>query len=180
MLVLKQLAKERNGVVQDYQVAFAKILEQVLNHQQGGLPRLPVLAPCLHEKGVVEADPHRVVIDAIINIENHRPDRALNETQEVGHLQQSGQISDRFDQLLVRIVLDEAARIMLEEKLNGAADFDQKGFRKLLGHLAVLNLGAGALAASLRRALENFDQRGEDVHNTSFEEDAHQRHKELF
>ena len=104
----------------------------------------------------------------------------INEAHEVAQLQKSCQISNGLDQLLVRVILDETGRIVLEQELDSAADLNKECLGELLRHVGVLLLCAGALARSCRRSFENLDESSEDLKNASLEEDTNEGHKELF
>ena len=147
VLVLQEFREERNGVVEDDQVALSHGLEQVLDHDQGRLSRLPLFSSSLHENGVVELDPHGVIVDTVVHLEAEGLDRILDELRgEVGELEHGEEIGDGLAEQLVGVILDEAGGIMSETELESATNLNKKLLLELLRNVSVVELSSGAFS----------------------------------
>ena len=70
VFILKKFGEERDSVVEDNQVAFSHGLKEVLDQEESGLSRLPLLTSGLHQDSVVQLRPHGVIVDPFIHLEH--------------------------------------------------------------------------------------------------------------
>ena len=82
----------------------------MLNHKKGRLSGLPLLSPGLHKNGIVEFDPHSVIVDTVVHLEAEGLDREFNKLScEVREFENGKEIGDGFAELFEGVILDEAA-----------------------------------------------------------------------
>ena len=83
VLVLEELRQERNGVVENHQIALAHSVKEVFCDLQCGEPSLPSLTTRLHHYGIVELLPAAVIVDTLVHVEDEGLHRCLDEAGEV-------------------------------------------------------------------------------------------------